>query len=75
MLAQKSATQFADGEGALAMWKNSITEYHDDHKVTPLIFINEYQFLISCSPSTESAVIGRLQHALGCLGPRFRQMR
>ena len=33
MLAQKSATQFADGEGALAMWKNSITEYNDDHKV------------------------------------------
>jgi len=32
LLAQKSATQFADGEGALAMWKNSITEYNDDHK-------------------------------------------
>ena len=33
MLAQKSASQFGDGEGALAMWKNSITDYNDTNKV------------------------------------------
>ena len=33
MLAQKSASQFGDGEGALAMWKNSLTDYNDELKV------------------------------------------
>ena len=33
MLAQKTASQFGDGEGALAMWKNSLSDYHDEHKV------------------------------------------
>jgi len=32
MLAQKSASQFGDGEAALAMWKNSITDYNDTNK-------------------------------------------
>ena len=33
MLAQKSSTQFGDGEGALAFWKNSCADYHDEKKV------------------------------------------
>ena len=31
MLAQKSASQF--GDGVLAMWKKSITDYNDTNKV------------------------------------------
>ena len=33
MLAQKSASQYGDGEGALAFWKNSIADYNDEKKV------------------------------------------
>ena len=33
MLSQKAATQHGDGEGALAFWKNSIADYHDEKKV------------------------------------------
>ena len=32
-LAQKSISQYADGDGALACWKNSISDYHDAKKV------------------------------------------
>jgi hypothetical protein len=38
MLAQKSASQYGDGEGALAFWKNSIADYHDEKKVLKLNF-------------------------------------
>ena len=44
MLAQKSASQFGDGEGALAMWKNSIADYHDEHKVAD-IFSHNYNLI------------------------------
>ena len=37
MLSQKSASQFGDGEGALAMWKNSLTDYNDESKVLNLL--------------------------------------
>ena len=40
MLAQKSASQFGDGEGALAMWKNSMADYHDEHKVDKILSYN-----------------------------------
>ena len=33
MLAQKAASQFGDGEGAVAFWKNSMSDYHDESKV------------------------------------------
>ena len=33
MLAQKVCSQFADGEGTLAMWKNSMSDYHQESKV------------------------------------------
>ena len=49
MLAQKSASQYGDGEGALAFWKNSMADYNDEKKVnlewageiyvTPIIFL------------------------------------
>ena len=32
-LAQKAVSQYADGEAALAMWKNSLADYHDAKKV------------------------------------------
>lgn len=32
--AQKSASQFGDGEGMLAYWKNSMSDYHDEKKVS-----------------------------------------
>ena len=34
MLAQKSVSQYGDGEGALACWKNSMADYHDEKKVS-----------------------------------------
>ena len=37
MLSQKSASQFGDGEGALAMWKNSLTDYNEESKVLNLL--------------------------------------
>jgi hypothetical protein len=33
MMAQKSCSQYGDGEGALAMWKNSMSDYNDEKKV------------------------------------------
>ena len=32
-LAHKAASQFADGDATLAMWKNSLADYHDFKKV------------------------------------------
>ena len=33
MMAQKSCSQYGDGEGALAMWKNSMSDYNQEKKV------------------------------------------
>ena len=33
MLAQKSSSQYGDGEGSLAFWKNSLADYQDEKKV------------------------------------------
>ena len=32
-LAQKAVSEYADGEASLAMWKNSLADYHDTKKV------------------------------------------
>ena len=32
LLSQKSSSQFGDGEGAVAFWKNSMADYHDESK-------------------------------------------
>ena len=32
-LAQKASSQYGDGEGALAFWKNSAADYQDANKV------------------------------------------
>ena len=74
MLAQKSSTQFGDGEGALAFWKNSCADYHDEKKVLkcPL----KFQVNLSCiffSPNTGFWPTEKLQHVLGVLAPRCRQ--
>ena len=47
LLAQKSATQYGDGEGSLAFWKNSISDYHDDKKVIIILVAkNDVYFVI-----------------------------
>jgi len=75
MLAQKSMSQHADGEGALACWKNSLADYHDSKKV--LIHLNTTKpiiFFYCFSRNIESAAIGRLQLVLGCLARKLKQM-
>ena len=54
MLAQKSVSQYGDGEGALACWKNSMADYHDEKKV------NFTLVLPSCVPGmgTKACVWG-----------------
>ena len=32
LLSQKASSQFGDGEGAVAFWKNSMADYHDESK-------------------------------------------
>ena len=62
-LAQKSISQYADGDGALACWKNSISDYHDAKKVrlvsnlplATLIFQPKYRI---CSHSKIAACSG-----------------
>ena len=73
MLAQKSSSQYGDGEGSLAFWKNSIADYHDEKKVFYLIliaFCTDHIF----SPSIVFAHTARLQLALAVLGPKYRLM-
>ena len=69
MLAQKACSQFADGEGTLAMWKNSMSDYHQESKVLQnlkqrkkrklSIHLSKFCLLmkINFSPSIVSAVI------------------
>ena len=60
MLGQKGCSQFGDGEGALAMWKNSMADYHDTNKVLIGVIISLFYNLYYFSLSTEYCVTVKL---------------
>ena len=73
MLAQKSSSQYGDGESAVAMWKNSMADYDAEHKVTKILSMSppvKYFF----SRNTGYAATEKWQLVLEFLGLKFRQM-
>ena len=73
LMSQKYSTRFGDGEGALAFWKNSIGDYHQEKKVHIQLLSN---FFIPTyfSQNIESVHIARWQHVLGAWDLKFSVM-
>jgi hypothetical protein len=73
MLGQKGCSQFGDGQGALAMWKNSMADYHDTNKVLIGVIICVFFKLYYSSLSTEYCVTVKLLLVLEFLVQKSRQ--
>ena len=72
MLAQKSASQFGDGEGALAMWKNSIADYNDENKVSNQNFEISWSDWMYFQPKYRICAHRKIAACAGVFGAKVR---